>query len=519
MANKSLFASTPGKMLPRPDCRNREGALSYEYTPEHKLAQYAVSGCFSGTFYADAQQQLDDVMELCGVLAPAFIAKTAIYCRKQGYMKDMPAFLTAALTLVGPNELAPTFRQVVDNGKMLRNFVQIMRSGAVGRKSLGSRPKALVQDWLNRSSDDRLIRAAVGQSPSLADVIKMVHPRPANPAREALYGYFLGQAHDARLLPDSLKLFERFKQNRSGEVPPVPFQMLTALNLSASQWAQIARKAGWQMTRMNLNTFARHGVFKLDGMAEAIAERLRDPSEIARAKVFPYQIMIAQAMAGAAIPAIVREALHDAMEISLENIPAMSARIAVCPDVSGSMSSPVTGHRRGATSIVRCIDVAALIAAACLRRAPAAWVLPFEHRVVGVDLDPRDSILTNARKLGAVGGGGTNCSAPLAMLNHERAEVDLVVMVSDNQSWVDATCRQDTGTLREWNKLKARNPSARLVCIDLQPYGSTQAPDRGDVLNVGGFSDAVFRVLNDFARGEMGPDHWIGEIEKVSLAA
>jgi 60 kDa SS-A/Ro ribonucleoprotein len=29
---------------------------------------------------------------------------------------------------------------VIDNGRMLRNFVQIMRSGAVGRTSLGTRP-------------------------------------------------------------------------------------------------------------------------------------------------------------------------------------------------------------------------------------------------------------------------------------------------------------------------------------------------------------------------------------------
>jgi len=30
--------------------------------------------------------------------------------------------------------------------------------------------------------------------------------------------------------------------------------------------------------------------------------------------------------------------------------------------------------------------------------------------------------------------------------------------------------------------------------FDLQPYTTTQAPDRSDILNVGGFSDAVFNV-------------------------
>ncbi len=36
-------------------------------------------------------------------------------------------------------------------------------------------------------------------------------------------------------------------------------------------------------------------------------------------------------------------------------------------------------------------------------------------------------------------------------------------------------------------------PNAKLICIDLQPYGSTQAPEGGNILNVGGFSDVVIR--------------------------
>ena len=71
--------------------------------------------------------------------------------------------------------------------------------------------------------------------------------------------------------------------------------------------------------------------------------------------------------------------------------------------------------------------------------------------------------------------------------------------------------------MREWVQLKARNPKAKLVCIDLQPHGTTQAVERADVLNVGGFSDAVFQVVADFATGEIGPDHWVGKIEAVEL--
>jgi len=37
------------------------------------------------------------------------------------------------------------------------------------------------------------------------------------------------------------------------------------------------------------------------------------------------------------------------------------------------------------------------------------------------------------------------------------------------------------------------------------------------VLNVGGFSDAVFGQIAAFAAGQTGPDHWVGEIEKIGI--
>jgi 60 kDa SS-A/Ro ribonucleoprotein len=166
---------------------------------------------------------------------------------------------------------------------------------------------------------------------------------------------------------------------------------------------------------------------------------------------------------------------------------------------------------------VRCIDVAALFTVAMLRRNPEAEVLPFEQDVVDLDLDPTESVMENAARLAAVGGGGTNCSAPLALLNRESARGDLVVIVSDDQSWVDARSGRGTELMIQWEIFRARNPRARLVCIDVQPYGTTQASEREDILNVGGFSDRVFEVVGRFADGTLAGDHWAGVIEEVEL--
>lgn len=519
MANKNLFKSLTGLLTPATNAINEQHAPAYALSPKQQLAQFAATGCLNTTFYASADEQLNLVLELCAGLDAKFIAQAAVFCRERGYMKDMPALLCAVLSVKDRELLNVVFPRVIDNAKMLRNFVQIMRSGVVGRKSLGSAPKRLVREWLDARHPATLFKANVGQDPSLADILKMVHPKPKDETREALFGYFIGRDYAFAALPEVVRNFEAFKKGDSVEVPDVPFQMLTALPLSNGDWVAIARRAPWQMTRLNLNTFARHGVFNEPGMTELIADRLRDPEAIAKARVFPYQLMVAYAMAdaNANIPKAVCDALQDAMEIALANVPAIDGQVYVCPDVSGSMSSPVTGHRNGATTAVRCVDVAALVAAAVLRKNPRTEVLPFECDVVKVKLNSRDSVMTNASKLAAVGGGGTNCSAPLAQLNRRKAMGDLVIFVSDYESWVDAGRSHGTAMMSEWNAFKQRNPNARLACIDVQPYRTVQATERADVLNVGGFSDQVFRVVAEFARGELNADHWIGVIESVAL--
>jgi 60 kDa SS-A/Ro ribonucleoprotein len=519
--NKTLFQTVKGLFTPPANIVNEAGGTAYKLSPKHALAQYAATGCFSNTFYADAGEQLEKVLELTRELDAEFVAKVAIYAREKGFMKDMPALLVAVLSTKDKALLERVFPRVIDNGKMLRNFVQIMRSGAVGRKSLGSLPKRLVREWFESRKAETIFKQSVGQSPSFADILKMVHAKPQDAEKEALYGYFIGREVDADKLPEIVKAFEKFKSGESLELPAIPFQMLTALPISTKEWTEIARNAAWQMTRMNLNTFQRHGVFQDAEMVEIIANRLRDREAIKRAKVFPYQLLSAYSAASnnAEIPRMITEALQDALEIATENVPEIKGKIYVLPDVSGSMSSAVTGYRKGATSTVRCIDVAGLVASAILRKNPLAEVLPFENDVVNIALNPRDSVMTNAQKLAKIGGGGTNCSAPLVQLNKAKAQGDLVIYVSDNESWMDANRSWNSGTetMKQWNEFKSRNKDAKLVCIDIQPYAHTQAQERADILNVGGFSDQVFTLISEFAGGTMNAEHWVGVIEKVEI--
>jgi len=47
------------------------------------------------------------------------------------------------------------------------------------------------------------------------------------------------------------------------------------------------------------------------------------------------------------------------------------------------------------------------------------------------------------------------------------------------------------------------------------PNVSVDAPDRSDILNVGGFSDAVFSVVAAFVADDVG--RFVAEVERVEL--
>ena len=130
--------------------------------------------------------------------------------------------------------------------------------------------------------------------------------------------------------------------------------------------------------------------------------------------------------------------------------------------------------------------------------------------------------MTNAQKLASLPAGGTNCSAPLMELNRRQAKGDLIVYVSDNESWVDSPHYgryggSATETMTQWSLFRQRNPQAKMICIDVQPYETTQAVERADIINVGGFSDQVFNLIADVAANRFTEDHWVREIERMKL--
>ncbi|XZE56078.1 vWA domain-containing protein [Planctomycetaceae bacterium SH139] len=561
MANKSLFQSITS-VLPRANSINEAGGPAYKMSAKHAIAQMAATGTFGNVYYASAQNQLDAVRKLIDEIDDnEFLAKLAVYSRERAYMKDMPAALLVVLSTRDTKLMHQVFDRVVDNGRVLRTVFQMVRSGQFGRKGLSSSLQRAFQRWLNDASVGKLLSASIGNDPSLRDVLRMARPTPKDDARRALFGWLTDKPVEkwapatADHLPLTVQSLVAYRAAETAEAQTliagdlqVRWDLLADAAKGPMVWKAIARQMGPQALRMNLNTLLRHDVFSVEqlsstaqsgseerlrqssyNMIDYVAGQLADRDAIIRSRQFPYQFLAAYMNASDEVPSKIKTALHDAAEIACGNVPALPGPVIIGLDTSASMGWPATASRgRGGTSKMRCVDVAALFAAAILRRNPDCVVIPFDTQAYQVKVDPSDSILSLSARLSQCGGGGTDCSLPFVEANTQYAKQAFagIVLISDNQSWITNGRaygygqNDSTGVITQWEKFKKIQrghgiADPKLVCIDIQPYGTSQAPERNDILNIGGFSDAVFNVVSSFLENDAS--RFVREVESVEL--
>lgn len=514
---------------------NKFGGVSISLSKsEEGLAKVICVGMFGDKMTLVSEQELISSIE--SSLSNAreeFIAKLAIYAKKEAKMKDVSAYLLAHLASIKSKFGPLVFSEIISDISMLKKFITFIRKGKTSRKSFGTVYKRLIKNWLESRTDSQLFKESVGNDPSMADIIKMVHPKPTTKSREALYSYLIDKLDDEKkqYLPSEVLDYMDFCKDpvayggSDGKIPKTNIMKIMAHPMSDEQWKSVAKQMTFNQLFKNLNNLIKHNVFKDESVALHVYSVLSSKEEAQKSHMLPYSILMASKMLNQTLEnmtnmsvdtsQLLRDALEEALKNSFGNTPSFEGNIVLCIDVSGSMSCTISNK-----GIATYLDAAAVLALSFLNKNPKVTILPFCTRVhPSHSLSADNSFYENYQILEKFSGGGTDCSAPIRYLNQQKENADMIILVSDNQSWYQLNECHSYGSsakaniLSEFNKFKSVNPDAKLINIDISPYENTQAPSDKSVLLISGFNDSVFKILKTYLPNSEEPNYWVKYIE------
>lgn len=506
MQKTSLFNSTAL-------VENQAGGMYYKNTDEDHFVKVAVSSFIGKSHYQDDKARLHDLLDLAKKVSPELLAKTAIYSVEKAFMKDVPVLLLGVLRWRDPHLYEKVFSRVIKNGRLLRRFVQILRSPYFNSRSLSSKTRRLIQNWFESRTPYQIWEESLGNNPSLKDVINLAHVNPGSAeSRQAVFKLICKNEKSSKL-PQVIKNFYAWKENRELPIPKVSFLRLTSEKLTASDWSQVVKNMTWNQLRLNLNAIERSGALEDKETEQYIAERLSNVEEVRKAKVFPHEIYttLVNVTNDKAL-----KALNHALNVSIENLPNLG-RTVIAIDVSGSMACPLNSNN--VNGGLTCSEVSAVLGLSLVRKSRETnTFLTFDTEVHENSLNFDTDLKTQVKNL-RFSGGGTDCSAPFKWTLNNKLEIDTFVMISDNESWADYSgnyhWRSKTPSKNLWLEIKKSNPKAKLIMIDMMTSGGNQVDPGNDVLAIAGYSPAILETIKNWL--DDSKENLVNTINQINL--
>ena len=333
---------------------------------------------------------------------------------------------------------------------------------------------------------------------TLKRLLRIVHPVPANEAQSKLFDQLM---RDTLPPPNTWEV--RLSQN--GMLPKD--ERLSKADL----WTELvttrgAGELGYMALIRNLRNIAQAEVS--EGTLELVASRIRDPKAVERSRMLPWAFINAHEIAVEDnLPAVLRNAVSDAIELSLGNMPNLGKRVWLIGDVSSSMKQ---GGGKNAPLKASVILMAALFKA---QKQDVAITLFSDKAERLVGLNPRDSLTTLFGQIMKKSyGGGTNIAAAFAAKHALGFEPDTVVVLSDMEvNSNDFHCLEviDKGVF---------GPDVLKIAINLNSSITTPLDPRDGWLQLAGWSEKLFKYAEFQREGASILDQLIANtIEVVNV--
>lgn len=489
----------PGRAL------THEAALGYVPDLESELFLMAATYMATEpTFYETAEARearFVDLVHRVTASNPEFVARLAPYLRKELKIRSASIMLAAEYVAGGGEGGRAVVDSVLQRGDEPAEMIGYWHS-RYGR-AMKMAVKRGVADGATRLYNERsaLRYDGLGRGIRMADVIELTHPKPRDAKQSELFKWLLDKRHhnDAVANPDVLPVLaasaaqanipadERRAMLRTEGTDTVAkagtsWERLAGWlpgGMDAEAWDAVIPNMGVMALIRNLRNFDEQEVSRRS--VNTVLAKITDPDEVAKARLFPYQVWAAYSNAPSDDW---KAALGTTLDLTTQNVPSLDRTLVVI-DTSGSMQAPVSAKSRMSR-----VEVAAVMAAVTGARSSQTDTVIFGQTNTAVRFRKGTSTLARVDQVAKlIGSVGHATYGHAAIRDHfDPRKHDRVVMFTDDQ-------------MADANAVDISNVPV-IYTVDLAGYRprSTPAGQRGRY-TLAGFSDATFSLMQTLEAG------------------
>ncbi|WEK69540.1 MAG: TROVE domain-containing protein [Candidatus Chryseobacterium colombiense] len=474
---------------------NYEGEKAYTMTPAEELYSAVVTTGLSNTTYEKGNDRLARIQSLILKNDPEFVAKLAIYVRKDMYLRSIPLVLTIKLAkqASGTDLVSRTVDGVIQRADEITELLAYyqLANERTDLKKLNKLSKQIQKGLVksfNKFDEYQFAKYNRKAEVTLKDALFLVHPKAKDENQQAIFD---------KIVNDSLETPYTWEVELS-VLGQTKFTDKAERKLAfKNKWEELifSNKLGYMATLRNLRNILEANVSP-EAMNK-VCSYLSDERAVRNSKQLPFRFLAAYRELkniDSKYTSSIMEALESAVMVSAKNIKGFGfdTSVVIAADVSGSMQQPVSPKSK-----VLLYDIGLLMSMMLQSQCKNVITGMFGSRWKRVPM-PKSGILTNVdafyKREGEVG-YSTNGYLVIKDLLNRREKVDKIMLFTDTQMWNSNRTRNSFED--SWNQYKSINPNAKLYIFDLAGYGRQPLDVRkNDVYLIAGWSDKIFDVLN-----------------------
>jgi len=425
---------------------NKEGHAAYSMKDKDRLVTQVLTTFFGEPkFYGDNSNEIIETAKLIAANDPPFIARLAVFARREFNMRSVSHVLTAILSheVKGKAEIRRMIPTVTVRADDMTEILSAYLS--LYGKPVPNALKKGINDTIIRF-DEYALSKYKGEKNALKmrDILRICHPTPKNAEQSEMWKRCI--AHE---------LNKAFTWETE----------LSAGGNNKETWGKLidSGKVGYMALLRNLRNIINAAPDNID----KVYETLSDPDQIRKSRQLPFRYLSAykelQDISGTTSK--VFDVLETAIGTSVENIQKIPGKTGIVVDVSGSMTSLVSRRSK-----MTCAEIGLLLGVVAVHICEESVFLTFDTSLYKPTVSTVGGILAQVQNI-PVQGGGTQMELPFKHLTKEKINVDRIILLSDNQ----VNCG-DTKPIQSFADEYRRevNPDCWVHGVDLQGYGTQQ---------------------------------------------